>query len=407
MKASLISNIDQLIGNISPSIGALRDEFNLSGYLFTVFFSFFMGVGYSFASPPITMVENPNVTVRLANPQFDCESEEYCLDVEFQSDQENTELFGMNVRLFYDNDYLEFINFRNYQGGYGPITPNPAINSNTTTGIVWFNFSTASADYINGAIQKVGGGEPPIYISTTGWTKLYQMCFTVDNPPDLENFCPSVVWDLEEDPAQGGFTPSAGVVMTVYTSGGGSGNALEHVEQYNWQYSGNGGAPFGEPNEVVCLNADCGNTCSLIVTSAADSGTGTLREKIACASPGDTITFGSGMAGQTILITTEKLIIDKNIYIRSNLTNRVKVISQIPGLFNIDQQIIAEFKGLDITSGTAVSNNNGAAFKNKGILRLIDVKISKNQSLPNGQYLVRNFPGSECSMLGNCFIDIP
>lgn len=35
---------------------------------------------------------NPTITVRLANPQYNCVTEEYCLDVEFQADMPDQEL---------------------------------------------------------------------------------------------------------------------------------------------------------------------------------------------------------------------------------------------------------------------------------------------------------------------------
>ncbi|MBK8829768.1 MAG: hypothetical protein IPN60_02730 [Saprospiraceae bacterium] len=57
----------------------------------------------------------PVITVRFANPQNDCVTQEYCLDVELRSDITDQELFGMNVRFFYDDDVLEFVDFRDYQ----------------------------------------------------------------------------------------------------------------------------------------------------------------------------------------------------------------------------------------------------------------------------------------------------
>ena len=353
--------------------------------------------------PSAAMVD-PELTVRCANPQFNCSTDIYCLDVEFQSDVANKELFGMNVRFLYDDGVLEFHNLSGFLGGYGPIAPNPPTINPITNGAPW-NFS-AGADYVNGAVQKVNGNAPPIYISTTGWTKLFQVCFTIDLAENEDSFCPPVVWDLEQNPANGGYPPgSAGVVMTV-VNGSGSSNAIEAVDHFNWQYVGSGGQPYGEPFNEVCSSVDCG-TCSLLVTSSADSGPNTLREIINCANSGDTITFGTGLAGSTITISTTKLIINKSLYIRSNLNPRVKLTSSIPGLIEIAAGKTVEFKSLEITSGVTVSDNSGAAFKNQGILRLIDVKVFKNAALGTGQYLVKNFPASQCHLFGSNFIEIP
>ena len=53
---------------------------------------------------------------------------------------------------------------------------------------------------------------------------------------------------------------------------------------------------------------------TLVVTTTADSGVGSLRQALADASHGDTIEFDAGLNGQTIIIT-EELLINKDITI--------------------------------------------------------------------------------------------
>jgi len=65
----------------------------------------------------------PVVTVRFNNPQFDCPTQTYCLDVEFQADGPNDTLFGMNVRFFYDDVILEYLGMSDFAPGYGAPTP--------------------------------------------------------------------------------------------------------------------------------------------------------------------------------------------------------------------------------------------------------------------------------------------
>jgi len=353
--------------------------------------------------PNLALVD-PQITVRCANPQYSCSTNMYCLDVEFKSDVPNKELFGMNVRFLYDDSVLEFSTFNGFLGGYGSIAPNPAIVSYLSNGVPW-GFASG-ADYANGAIQKVNQNAPAIFISTTNWTKLFQICFTVDNAPDENNFSPSVVWDLEQNPANGGYpTGSAGVVMTVVTTTG-SANAIEAVDPFNWHYIGSGAPPYGEPFQEVTSNISCG-TCALTVTSTADAGPNTLRDIISCASSGDTIVFAPALAGATITVSTTKLIVSKNLYIRSNLTPKLKITSTIPGLFEIAPGKTVEFKDVEITSGTTLSDNSGAAFKNQGILKLVNVKLFKNVNLGSAQYLVKNWPSSQILLYGSCFIEIP
>lgn len=209
---------------------------------------------------PEAVAQSPVITVRFANPQSNCGTQEYCLDVEFISDQPDQEVFGMNVRLFYDDDLLELIDFRDFQGGYGPVAPNPpSITTSEFAGPALFNFA-GPADFVNGAMQLVNGGAPPILIGPDTWTKLFQICFSVDDQSaeHLDTFCPPVVWDLEQDPANGGFlTGDDGVVITILDSNGESAPSDESVDQYNWEYIGDGSPPYGQPVEIICSNVNC------------------------------------------------------------------------------------------------------------------------------------------------------
>ena len=146
--------------------------------------------------------------------------------------------------------------------------------------------------------------------------------------------------------------------------------------------------------------------CALMVTNTNDSGFGSLREAIECSEAGDTITFHSILAGLTINVITEKLLLNKNLCIHSSLNPKVKIASQVPGLFDVSSNVTVEFKDLDIISGLVIEDNAGAAFKNEGTLKLINVKVYKNENLPAGQYLIRNNPSSMLSLYGNCFIEL-
>ncbi len=203
----------------------------------------------------------PTITVQFANPEINCNTSQYCLDVEFQSNTANQEVFGMNVRFFYDDSILELVGFSNFQGGYGPVAPNPPTKSTSgPAGPALFNFAGA-AEFINGAIQLVNINAPDIILTTTGWTKLFKMCFLIDSTfPTIENFCPPVVWDLEQIPANGGFLAGDdGVVITVVDPDPNieSSPSLENVVQFNWEYIGGGSPPYGQFSEDSCINVNC------------------------------------------------------------------------------------------------------------------------------------------------------
>jgi Fe-S cluster assembly iron-binding protein IscA len=230
----------------------------------------------------------PTVTVRFANPQYNCSNGQYCLDVEFQSDTDDIEVFGMNVRLFIDGEMMELVGFADFQGGYGPVSPDPpdVITSTPGIGFDLFGFGdpgTGIADFVNGAIQLLDDSQPAILINTVDWTKLFQVCFTIEDPNiDSSNFCPPVVWDLEQDPTNDGFlVGDDGVVITLTDPDPMvmSQPSNETVVQFNWQYVGIGAPPFGEPVELECISLDCVPTivCAPDITIQCDASTDPLN----------------------------------------------------------------------------------------------------------------------------------
>ena len=220
------------------------------------------------------VLSQPIITVRYANPQYNCNTNVYCLDVEFQSNTANQELFGMNVRFFYDDNVLELNGFSGFANNYSAVVPNPPNNSQSTLafGQSFFTF-TGAADYINGAVERTSAGTP-LYISTTGWTRIFSICFTVNgNYPSQQNFCPPVVWDLEQNPANGGFFgTSQGVVLTVAAGGNTSAPATANVDQYNWTYGPPGN--YGHPIVESCINIECTLPVSLLSFTGFHNETG-------------------------------------------------------------------------------------------------------------------------------------
>ena len=218
----------------------------------------YLPVFFLFFTLSTLFAQNPVVKTHLTNPQYDVSTGVYTLDVEFQSDVPGQEIFGMNVRFFYPNDVLELIDFADFQGGYGPVYPNPPLVNvgSPSSGIDLFGF-TEAAVFVNGAIQLVDNTSDPIVLSTAEWTKLFQLRFNVlDSGASLADFCPSVIWDMEEDPVQGGFmTGDDGVVITVVNPDPNQDSApvTERVEQFNWDYDGIPGAPYGAPLKEVCI----------------------------------------------------------------------------------------------------------------------------------------------------------
>ena len=277
--------------------------------------------------------QEPLVAVRFANPNVNCLTFQYCLDVEFRSSPADLQVFGMNVRFFYDDAYLELVGFSDFQGGYGPVSPNPPIVTSTIpgTGTTFFGLPAPGvADFVNGAIQLVDNSQPPILLDDENWSKLFQVCFTIDGPVvDSSAFCPPVIWDLEADPSNGGYLPGDdGVVITIVDEPPFMSTAsAENVEQFNWAYSGPGTPPFGAPTPVSCLSILC--PVDLALTKELNSGQDDLQ-------PGDDVTF-------TINVTNEGDV----------PVGEIRVVDYIPAGFTLNDA--------DWTAGVAGSTGQSAS----------------------------------------------
>ncbi|MEP6647242.1 MAG: hypothetical protein ABJC12_09130 [Saprospiraceae bacterium] len=221
----------------------------------------FLGVFFFILSIKFSIFsQSPTVTTRFANPIFNCNNE-YCVDVQFKANVPNVRLFGINFRFFYPDSTLELIGFNNFSPGYG-ILNSPIITSLPNTAAVLFSFNSPP-EWVNGNIELM---DPNIitYLDTANWTKLFSVCFHIDDPnPNPQSFCVPLVLDLEQDPENGGYLPGDdGLIITIVDPQNSSQTypADENVIQFNWMYVGDGIVPpFGIPqnNNCITLTPDC------------------------------------------------------------------------------------------------------------------------------------------------------
>jgi hypothetical protein len=200
----------------------------------------------------------PTVTVRFNNPVYDCPNQVYCVDVEFLSDVPGLQVFGVNVRFFYDDNVLEYMSMGSFEPGYASANPAQVLFGGPGSGDPYGMANPL--DWVNGSVEKIGAS--PVVLSNTEWKRIFSICFHVDDPNfvGLESFCPSLIWDLEADPLMGGYLPGDdGVVITVVDSGGeqDSSPTLPGVNQYNWVYEFDSPL-YGHPVENICIPTVCG-----------------------------------------------------------------------------------------------------------------------------------------------------
>lgn len=212
----------------------------------------------------------PRIEARFANPRYDRAAKTYFLDVELNSKTSPEILFGMNLRFFYDASLMQFQKVDEFSQGYGILgnAPKPAVG-NQQSGQQLFDFNHAAA-YVNGGIQLLDE-RFPLQIPTNGWVKVFRLSFKVPIITlNKENFCPSVIWDIESTEGAGGFLPgSAGLVITVAESNRAtryvSAPTIPSGEPFNWQYAPSSSLPYGN----VVAN-DCISVGDLVGTEEQD-----------------------------------------------------------------------------------------------------------------------------------------
>ena len=216
------------------------------------------------------LAQDPVVITRFANPELNTATQTYTLDVEFQCNTPGKQLLNMNVLFYYDDSILEFVSFGEYAQGYGPMPPDPPnIWPYPQSYASYWGFS-GPPEYVNGAIQKATTSS--VYLSTTDWTKLFNVTFHVDDPNAMNgDFCPSVVWDLKED-GSGGFMAGDGVTITLAPAL----FVTENVVPFNWAYDGIPGIPYGYPVDINCVSARVAPTTKIQSTLANANGSVTF-----------------------------------------------------------------------------------------------------------------------------------
>jgi len=147
---------------------------------------------------------------------------------------------------------------------------------------------------------------------------------------------------------------------------------------------------------------------TLVVTKTADTNDYvcdadcSLREAVAAAVSGDTITFDAGLSGETLTLTTE-LVITRSIALDgSALAAHVRISGgDATRVFYIDAGADVTFVHLDVINGNAVGNGGGGY--NSGRLTLTNCTFAGNNAADYGGGIFNNgaLTVTHSSMVGN------
>lgn len=123
--------------------------------------------------------------------------------------------------------------------------------------------------------------------------------------------------------------------------------------------------------------------CALVVSVTSDAGAGSLRDAVACAVAGDTVTFDSGLAGQTISLTTGEIELTASITIDGSGAAGVAVdAGQNSRIFFVNTSAPVTLTALSVQNGSA--DFGGAIYSFAGPLTLNAVAVLSSTATAAG-----------------------
>ncbi len=139
----------------------------------------------------------------------------------------------------------------------------------------------------------------------------------------------------------------------------------------------------------VLLGCCFASAAAITVTNNNDNGPGSLRQAISDSLPGDTIDFDSSLNGQTILLTTGELLIDKSLTIAGPGANLLAVDgTHASRVVNIGPGFEVTISGLTIVNG--FSPDFGGGILNGGSLTIASTTLSGNGAYDGGGGIYNN-----------------
>src|SRR5260221_10199435 len=109
--------------------------------------------------------------------------------------------------------------------------------------------------------------------------------------------------------------------------------------------------------------------CTLQVSTISNAGAGSLRDTVACAVAGQTVTFAGGLANQTILLTTGEITLTKGLTIDGSGAPGVKIDGgNLSRIFNITTTLPVTLTPLTLQRGATGANGGAITAVSTGLL---------------------------------------
>jgi hypothetical protein len=143
---------------------------------------------------------------------------------------------------------------------------------------------------------------------------------------------------------------------------------------------------------------------TVTVTHAGDSGAGSLRAAVAGAGAGDVVTFAPALAGQTILLTSGEIVLDKNLTIDgSSLASQIEINGNATSrVFQVIGGVAVVLDSLTIANGFS-EEDAGGGIDNAGTLTLNRCVLAGNHANSYGGAIENNgtLTLNRCAFVGN------
>lgn len=150
---------------------------------------------------------------------------------------------------------------------------------------------------------------------------------------------------------------------------------------------------------------------TIMVTTTADSGAGSLRNVIGSAGPGETIEFDASLKGQAITLTSDQLLIDKDLTITGPGADQLTVTRSTavgtPGfhIFHVTAFHTVVIEGITISNGLAEGpkqEHYGGGIYNSGALTVRNAVITNNSARYGGGIFNDGTDGDGQLTISNC-----
>lgn len=122
---------------------------------------------------------------------------------------------------------------------------------------------------------------------------------------------------------------------------------------------------------------------TLIVTTTANAGAGSLRTQITAANSGDTITFSPSLNGQTISLSSE-LSITKDLTITGLGAQALTITAPDSRAFNIHMGAVVSISDISINNTTNPGDTFGGAIHTEGSLTIANMEFNNNTAGDGG-----------------------